>query len=262
MSRPRWRWPVRDALINSVRGEPVEPGSGRTADLIRAFSAKKPGARAPRQTLTEGNYSSKTIGRLPMGGGVEALALFFRGNTQTHCQVGDLVGNSRDHTRPDDRDSHGLRLYQELRADASEALLHLEPVVVEAWSAEVRRVEHAGKQRSENSADRVHAEDIERVVGLEPALELVHAPEAHEARGSTDHERAGDADVAGGRRDRHQPCDGTRSRTEHRGLALEDPLAERPCQHRAGGRQEGVHEGERGGVVCFERGTGVETEPE
>src|SRR3989344_8040588 len=98
MSRPRWRWPVS---FNSPPGR-----------------AKKTGARSARQTLTKGNYSSKTISRLPVRSGVEALALFFRGDTQTHCQVGDLVGNGRDHSRPDDRDSHGLRLYQELRADS------------------------------------------------------------------------------------------------------------------------------------------------
>src|SRR4030067_740873 len=73
--------------------------------LNGAGSAKKTGARGARQTLTEGNYSSKTIGRLPVGSGIEAFALFIRGDTQTHRPVGDLVGNGRNHSPPDDPDS-------------------------------------------------------------------------------------------------------------------------------------------------------------
>ena len=90
----------------------------------------------------------------------------------------------------------------------------------------VGRAEHAGQQRAEDAADRVHAEHVERVVGAEHALQPVDAPQADEARGEADHERARDADVAGGRRDRDQARDRARSGAEHRGLALEHPLAE------------------------------------
>ena len=71
-------------------------------------------------------------------------------------------------------------------------------------------------------------------------------PQADQAGDQADDERARNADVAGRRRDRHQTRNRTRSGTEHRGLALDQPLGQRPGQHRAGGGQEGVHEGERG----------------
>ena len=148
-----------------------------------------------------------------------------------------------------------------MRANGVKARLHLEPVVDEARSAERRRVEHAGQQRTEDAAHGMHAEHVQRVIGLQPALELVDAPQAYQAGGGADHERAGNADVARGRGNRHQAGDRAGSGAQHRGLALEQPFAERPRQHRTGGRQEGVHEGQHGAVAGLERGAGVEPEP-
>ena len=148
-----------------------------------------------------------------------------------------------------------------LLRDRRDSRVALHPVSHEAGTAERGRNEHAGQQRAQDPAHGMHAEHVERVVDLQHVLEAVDAPQADDARGEADHERAGDAHVARGRRDRDEARDRTRRRTEHRRLALEDPFAERPRQHRARRREVRVEERQRRRVARFERGARVEAEP-
>jgi hypothetical protein len=117
------------------------------------------------------------------------------------------------------------------------------------WGPQVGRDEDAGKERAEDSADRVHAEDVERIVGLDHLLEAADAPQADEARGNADHKGTGNPYVARSRRDRDEPRDRARRRTQHRRLALEDPFAERPTARRTPW-QVRVHERERGRLLA------------
>jgi len=98
-------------------------------------------------------------------------------------------------------------------------------------------------------------------LGAEHALQAVDAPQADEAAADADHERTGDADVAGGRRDR----DETRDRAPTPAPSIDglpfiihSPNV-RPSPRRRG--EERVHEREDGRIARFERRTGVEAEP-
>src|SRR5262245_9953740 len=137
-----------------------------TASAMRDSRAKK--ERAPGGALEEhaaaGTNFLCAVRRLAVRGHVEPLALLILGYAQADRQVDHLVRDRRDDAGPQDRDADRLRLRPDLRADALEAGLHLEPVVRETGTPERRIVEHACQQRAEDPADGVHAEDVERVV--------------------------------------------------------------------------------------------------
>ncbi len=157
--------------------------------------------------------------------------------------------------------STAFELDQELRADARVTHGRRHPVRHEARAAEAGRVEDARHQRAEDAAERVHAEHVERVVRADDLLQARHTPEAHHTGAEADDQRTHDADVTGGRRDRHETRHRTRGGAEHRGLALDDPLGKRPRHHRAGRGEVGVEEGEGGERARFQRRAGVEAEP-
>ena len=92
--------------------------------------------------------------------------------------------------------------------------------------------EHAGEQGADDPADAMHAEHVERVVVAEHVLERGRRPEADDAGGEADHQGAARQHEAGGRGDRDQAGDGTRSDAEHAGLALGDPLHQHPGHRR------------------------------
>ena len=89
----------------------------------------------------------------------------------------------------------------------------------------------------------MHAEDIQRVVGAHQPLQPVHAPQADDAREEAQDQRAVDADEAARGCDRDETCDCAGRCTQHRRLALEDPLPEHPRQHGGGGCDQNAVEG-------------------
>src|SRR5207245_5335921 len=115
-------------------------------------------------------------------------------------------GHVSHHGGPREDQADSLQLNEELRADARVAD-DAGPPVDRARAAERRGVEDTGHERAEDAADGVHAEDIERVVGPDQLLQPRDPPQAYEPDAETDHERAGDADVARGRGDGDQARD-------------------------------------------------------
>src|SRR5215510_15460119 len=130
------------------------------------------------------------VGRFAVLVDVEAFPFHFLGGTQPDQDIGDLERHERDHGRPYDRDTYALRLYHELVPDGGGADLARDPVG-DAGSTERLMVEYARRQRTECTAHGVHAEHIQRIVGVQPLLELVDAPQADEARAESDDECTG-----------------------------------------------------------------------
>ena len=107
----------------------------------------------------------------------------------------------------------------------------------------------------------MYAEDVERIVNFEHALETRYAPQANHTSRRADHESARDADVTRCGCNRDQTRNSAGSSTEHRGLTFEQPLGQGPRQHGAGRREEGVHEREYGGITGFKCRACVKTKP-
>ena len=99
---------------------------------------------------------------------VEAFALLLFGDAQADDEVDDLVRDERDDRRPDDRDRRppwpGSGTAPRCR---DSRVVPVTQSCTEPGPPRIGRVEDAGQQRAEDAADGVHAEHVERVVGLE-----------------------------------------------------------------------------------------------
>ena len=147
-----------------------------------------------------------------MGRDVQPFALVFFRDTQADGQVADLVRDERDDAGPEDRDADGLGLDPQLGDVARVLGLARDPVGHDVRAPEIRRYEYAGQRRTQDAADRVHAEDVQRVVHADHLLQAVHTPQADDAGQKADDECARDADVARCRCDRHESRDRAPSR--------------------------------------------------
>ncbi|EMP78607.1 PilL protein [Burkholderia pseudomallei MSHR1043] len=176
---------------------------------------------------------------------VEAFALLFLGHAQADHDVDHLQQHEADDAAVDERDRDALGLQQQAAVRAADVLDR----------------EHAREQRAENAAHAVHAERVERIVVAELVLEPRRRPEADDARRDADHERARDADEAGGRRDRDETRDRARHDAEHRRLTLGDPFGEHPAERGARGGDLRRQHREAGAAVRGHRGARVEAEP-
>src|ERR1044071_8248503 len=96
------------------------------------------GAVTPLSSWYCNNGFLHAIGCLAVGGGIQAFTLVLFAHAQTDGEVDQLVGDEGDDPGPDQGHANGLGLNPELRADALEAGLHLEPVVRESRPAERR----------------------------------------------------------------------------------------------------------------------------
>src|SRR3954451_9300389 len=120
--------------------------------------------------------------------------------------------------------------------------------------------EETDEQSADDSADEVHADDVERVV----VTELVLQRDREGADGAGDQaedDRADRADEAGRRRDRDETRHRTGSRTQRRRVTVAQLLDEDPAEHGSRRRRVRVDEGDTGEVAGSQRRTGVEAEP-
>ena len=124
---------------------------------------------------------------LPLGQRVEAFALDVFRHPQPDGQVDQLVGDERDHARPDDRGADAPELRDHLRAhvEVTDLVRH---IVVDAGATDRGIGEYPSEDRAEYAADAVHAEHVERVVVAEHALQARHGPQADQARQRTEHD--------------------------------------------------------------------------
>src|SRR5690606_22915522 len=101
------------------------------------------------------------IGRLAMRGEVETLALVFLARPEPDEGVHRLVEDVRTDAAPQDGDGDRRDLDDDLREDRE---------ILAARAAERRRGEDARADGADDSADAVHAEDVEAVVIAEAVL--------------------------------------------------------------------------------------------
>src|SRR6202044_131253 len=121
--------------------------------------------------------------------------------------------------------------------------------------------EHAGQQRADDAADRVHAESVERVVVAEHVLEAGGAPVAANATSDADHQRADRTDKARSRSNGDEAGDRARADADDSRLAAVAPFDEHPGQSRNGGPDLGGGHRPTGLQTRPPRGAGVEAEP-
>ena len=120
--------------------------------------------------------------------------------------------------------------------------------------------EDARQQRADRAADAVGRHDVQRVVErrLRAPLQAVVAGNGGQA---AQDERAHRTDVAGGRRDGHEPDDDRRRGSYRGGLPRPDRIEQRPDDQRRGRGEQGGRERERRALVRRERAAGIEAEP-
>src|ERR1700759_161130 len=108
--------------------------------------------------------------------------------------------------------------------------------------------EQTDQQRAGQTADEVHADDVERVV--EAQLEFQADRQGAQASADrTDHQGAEYVDRRAGRGDGDQSCHDARGGAQRGGVAVADALGGQPGQHRGGGGDGGGDEGRRGDTV-------------
>nr|GEU28634.1 hypothetical protein [Tanacetum cinerariifolium] len=191
----------------------------------------------------------------------EAFAFLFFRHAQTDHDIDQLEGNKGHDARPQDGGADSSCLHHHLTGDRVIGRRLVGHVVEDTLAAQRWRSEHAGQDRTEDTAHAVHAEDVQRVIGAQQAFQTVHAPQADHASEQTHDQGAHRTDETAGRRNCHQARYGARSATEHRWLAFEDPFGKDPRHGGGRGGQQGVDEGQGRDVARFQRRAGVETEP-
>ena len=117
------------------------------------------------------------------------------------------------------------------------------------------------QQRADDATDAMHAEDVERIVGPQHALERGCTPVAGQPGDQTDGHRGGRRHEARSRRDRHKACHQARTQAEQRRAAPCRPLADHPAQ-RARRRGKVRHQHRKPGSAIGRHGrSSVESEP-
>ena len=121
--------------------------------------------------------------------------------------------------------SDGLALDQQLPDDV---------VVVEREATERGRGDDGGAERTDDAADAMDAEHVERVVILEHRLQRHDGPQADHAGNRAEDDRTHRSGKAGGRGDGDETGDGTRGSTEQRGMATGELLGQSPGEGSSG----------------------------
>src|SRR5215472_13482538 len=189
---PVWPLPAMTTLeLRHTRSRP--PPAGLTP-YKTPHDLTNPGACSRLQA----GAGSQIVGALTVRGDVEPFALLLFRHPQANYQLHDAEGDEGDRRRPDHHEQHGRKLCEELRPYAGISRGARDPVDRRARPAERGRIEDAGHERTEGTAERVHPEDIERIVRADEALETGHAPQAHHADPDSDHEGSRNAHIAGG----------------------------------------------------------------
>src|SRR5205823_13479361 len=91
---------------------------------------------------------------------IETFAFNFFGDAQPDDDVSDLEGNKRHHCGPDDCQTHGLGLNQELIPNRIGPDFGCDPVGDQARTAQILSVEYAGHQCAKRAAYRMYSENV------------------------------------------------------------------------------------------------------
>src|SRR6266851_6299405 len=204
------------------------PGAGER----RVFSHELPaqekrapeGARSktspfPGFSLPYGGCSSMGLGTLVTSSNllavqadVETLPLLVLGDAQADHHVDHFEDDQASHATDEQRGKYAVELGHEASVGAADFL----------------DVEHAREECTDDAADTVHTERVQRVIVAEHPLHRCRREEAEYAGRNADDESARDADKTRGRSDRYQTRDCARGDAEHRRFALDQPLGEHP----------------------------------
>src|SRR6266496_2104688 len=143
---------------------------------------------------------------------VETLPLLVLGDAQADHHVDHFEDDQASHATDEQRGKYAVELGHEAGVGAADFL----------------DVEHAREECTDDAADTVHTERVQRVIVAEHPLHRCRREEAEYAGRDADDESARDADKARGRSDGDQTRDCARGDAEHRGFALDQPLGEHP----------------------------------
>src|SRR5450631_598175 len=189
---------------------------------------------------------------------IEASGFVFGGDAQPH----NSVDNEEQNQRTNDGDAPG-------NGYAGELVEHLSPVAVDGAGGYVLAVdgvdgaggEESGEQGAKGSAGSMHAEGIERVVVAEHALYLEDHKRTEEAGNDSDQQSRERLNEARGGGDGDQAGHRSGNCAECRGLAVVEPLKDRPANGCRGGGKMRVDEGAGGQGGGGQGAAGVEAEP-
>src|ERR1700731_920089 len=177
---------------------------------------------------------------------VQPLAFLFLVDAQANGHIDDL----EDRVADDEAVNHGRHYGFRLREDASGLT-----------AIERRAGKNTREQCTDNPADAVHAERIERIVVTKRLLKRCRGEEADDPSGHADDDCRRRHHEPGSRRDGHQSGDRAGGYAEHTRFALDGPFHEHPGQRCRGGGD--LRDGHRhtGAAVGGHCGTGIETKP-
>ena len=184
---------------------------------------------------------------------VDTGGLVFGAEAEAHHPVDQFREDERHRECIERDDDNGERLLAQL---AEAAAVQQTPRA----RCHDRRGEQSDQRHSDNPADEVHTDHIERIVIVEAEFRS-HRERAHDPRRETHDRRAERVDGSAGRGDGDQSGDHTGCRAERGGPAVPDLFDREPAEHAEAARNERIEEDGRGKPVGGQRRTGIEPEP-
>tara|TARA_R110000868_G_scaffold28767_1_gene107427 strand:- start:125 stop:610 length:486 start_codon:yes stop_codon:yes gene_type:complete len=157
---------------------------------------------------------------------VEAHGLLLRVDPQANNPINELEQDITHDRRISERRHNPGGLHRQLTADGTDALGE----TVAAEYTQVGRTENTCEQRTQNATHPVDREYIEAVVNFQPVLQGEGRVITDNSGTQANDHRSGRADRTRGRRDSAEARHHTGDDTQHRRLAVADPLHGHPRQ--------------------------------
>src|SRR5579863_10036529 len=189
---------------------------------------------------------------------IEAGHFLLRCYPQSH----DLIDNNQENQRADNRDSPRS-------SNGGKLVEHLMPIAVDGAGGLAGSVdgidnpgsEDAGEERSERSTRAVYAECIQRVIVAEDRLDLEDHEGAEKSRRKSNGERRHGLHESRSRSDGDKSRDRAGDCAQRRGLAIVNPLKDRPSQGGSGSGKMRGDESTGGEAIGRHRAACVKSEP-
>src|ERR1700690_2191941 len=157
-----------------------------------------------------GLVPSPLIHALPGERNVHAVPFLFLGDAQTNGHVDDFQNDKADHKAVNQRGPYAPQLG------------HYRSI----GPADFLAGEDTREQGTDDAADTVHTERVERIVIAQRTFKRSGCEETNDTGNQANYDRGRGPDKARRRRDRDQSCDGARGYSQDTGLALDDPFGE------------------------------------
>src|ERR1019366_1158620 len=139
---------------------------------------------------------------------IQTLSFLLFGDAQTSGHVDDFQNDEAGCEAVDQRGAHTPQLGEDRSVGAADFLAGEDP----------------REQSTDDAADTMHPERVERIVIAQRTLQRGRCEEAYDAGNETDDDRGRGSDEARRRRDRDQSCDGAGGDTQETRFALDDPF--------------------------------------